>query len=308
MQTIIKLLRKKSKIALVLGGGGARGIAHLGVLKFLEENGYDFDFIVGTSAGAIFGALYLKTLNIKTTVDEYLTLMEEDKDKSNIFKINNEDKRTLLSNLKEKYYTAKALFKKGMFESTNVENSYKKLFKNYDFQDLQKKIYMVSTDLISGKDVVFSKGPLLPALMATSALPGVFPPVEYKDFYLIDGGPTQKLPSIIARALGADKIFAIDVGSKFRKISVHPEGVKIILRSEEIISHRLHKLNKYFADFLLEPDVKKYKWYDFDNFNSLFEAGYREAELNNSKIKDFFNKNKKTNKNGIEPVKEFILL
>jgi NTE family protein len=308
MIKITNLLRKKPKIALVLGGGGARGIAHLGVLKFLEENGYDFDFIVGTSAGAVFGALYLKTLDIKTTIDEYLTIMEEDKNKSDVFKIDNEDKSSLLSNLKEKYYTAKALFKKGIFESTNVENSYKKLFENCDFQDLKKKIYIVSTDLISGQDIVFSKGALLPALMATSALPGVFPPVEYKGFYLIDGGPTQKLPSLIAKALGADKIFAIDVGSKFKRILNHPEGVKIILRSEEIVSYRLHKLNRNFADILLEPDVKKYKWYDFNNFNQLFDAGYKEAELKRDDIKRFFLNYKKASKNSFEPIKDFIII
>lgn len=308
MIKITNLLRKKPKIALVLGGGGARGIAHLGVLKFLEENGYDFDFIVGTSAGAVFGALYLKTLDIKTTIDEYLTIMEEDKNKSDVFKIDNEDKSSLLSNLKEKYYTAKALFKKGIFESTNVENSYKKLFENCGFQDLKKKIYIVSTDLISGQDIVFSKGALLPALMATSALPGVFPPVEYKGFYLIDGGPTQKLPSLIAKALGADKIFAIDVGSKFKRILNHPEGVKIILRSEEIVSYRLHKLNRNFADILLEPDVKKYKWYDFNNFNQLFDAGYKEAELKRDDIKRFFLNYKKASKNSFEPIKDFIII
>ncbi len=304
----LNFLKKKKKVALVLGGGGARGIAHLGVIKFLEENGHSFDFIVGTSAGAVFGALYLKTLNIKKTVQEYLDYIKANNDKASIFNIDNEDKATVLSNIREKIYMAKALFKEGIFEAKPVEQSYKQLFQEVpNIEDLKKKIFIIATDLMTGHDIVFSKGKLIPALMATSALPGIFPPVKFKDYYLIDGGPTQKLPTLIARKLGADKVLAVDVGSKFKKLLKHPTGLKIILRSEELVSCRLHLLNLRYADTVVKPNVGKYKWYEFKDFDEIFNAGYNEAKSKAKEIDAFYTKTA-TKKVDFDCLKELIVI
>ncbi len=288
--------RKKQKVALVLGGGGARGIAHLGVLKFFEERGYKFDFIVGTSAGGVFGAFYLKYLDVsKAWVELKEEVYKRKEISENLSKIvENNEKISLLSKFREKLYEARILFKEGILENDLLKESYGIMFKNLKYiKDLKGKIFIVATDLLTGKDVVFSQGELLPALMATSALPGIFPPVDYKGFYLIDGGSTQKLPTIIAKKLGADKVLAVDVGSNLNKREKHhPTGAKIIIRIEDVVSYRLHLTNVKHADLLIRPNIEKFKWYDFNKYEEIFELGYKAATNIDNKIKEFFKSSK----------------
>ena len=285
---MIKKLFKKNKIALVLGGGGARGISHLGVLKFLEEINFKYDFIVGTSAGAIFGALYLKYKNIDKVWNELTENIFKSKNiTEELTKITyNNEKVTLLTNFKEKIYAAKVLFKEGILEDKFMREPYEILFKDIkNIEDLKGNIFMVATDLLSGKDVVFSKGEIIPALMATSAIPGIFPPVNYKGFYLIDGGSTQKLPTIIAKKLGADIIISIDVsGFLEKKVKKHPTGVKIMIRIEDIISYKLYEISSNFSNLTIKPKVNMYKWFEFDKYEEIFNAGYLAAKLKSSEI------------------------
>ncbi len=289
---MVRLFSKRKKTALVLGGGGARGIAHLGVIKFLEEEGYKFDFIVGTSAGGVFGAFYLKYLDVDKAWKELREKVYENKIiLEKFFKTIESNKRvSIVSKLKEMLYEAKIIFKEGIFESNLLREIYEIMFEDLKrMEELKGKIFIVATDLLTGKDVVFSKGELLPVLIATSAISGIFPPVDYKGFYLTDGGGTQKLPTIIAKKLGAEKVLAVDVGSNLDKREKHhPTGAKIIIRLEDIVSYRLHLTNIKHADLLLRPNVEKFKWYDFSEYKEIFEIGYKEARTKAKEIEDFF--------------------
>jgi len=298
---MINKIFKKNKIALVLGGGGARGISHLGVLKFLEEIKFNYDFIVGTSAGAIFGALYLKYNNTEKVWKELRdNIFKDNNVTENLKKISyNNEKKSLLTDFKEKIYSAKVLFKEGIFDDKIMKESYEILFKDIKYiEELKGKIYMVSTDLLSGRDVVFSKGEIIPTLMATSAIPGIFPPVNYKGYYLIDGGSTQKLPTIIAKKLGADIIISVDVGGNLeKKVKKHPTGVKIMIRIEDIVSYKLYEISTKFSNLNIKPDVNKYKWYEFDKYEEIFNSGYIAAKNKYSEIS-------KLKKSKIKPIKQ----
>ena len=303
--------KKSEKIALVLGGGGARGIAHLGVIKFLKENGYNFDFIVGTSAGGVFGSYYLKFGDIEKTWNSLKEEVYEKKEiTEHLSKISyDKEKMSILANFREKLYAAKVLFKEGILEEKIIREPYELMFNDVKkIEDLKGKIYIVAIDLLSGKDIVFSKGELIPALMATSALPGIFPPVNYNGFYLIDGGSTQKLPTVVARKLGADKVLAVDVGSNLdKKVKRHPTGVKIMIRVEDIVSYRLHELNIRFADLLIRPEIDSYKWFEFEKYEEIYALGYKAAKEQAFQIEKFF-KSRKTNSFKLDLFEDFILV
>ena len=307
----MKKLLKKKKTALVLGGGGARGIAHLGIIKFLEENGYNFDFIVGTSAGGVFGSFYLKYKDVDRAWQELKKEVYEKEDViEHLSKVTyNSEKMSLIANFREKIYAAKVLFKEGVLEEKFMREPYEIMFKGINnIEELNGKIYMVAIDLLTGQDIVFSKGELLPALMATSALPGIFPPVNYKGYYLIDGGSTQKLPTIIARKLGADRILAVDVGTNLdKKVKKHPTGVKIMIRVEDIVSYRLHEINIKFSDLYIRPEIEKFKWFEFDKYEEIFKIGYNAARQKASEIEDFFN-SRKTKYFPFEFFEDFVLI
>jgi len=306
----MKLLNKffKSPVALVLAGGGARGVAHLGVIKYLEENNYDFDFIVGTSAGAIFGALYLTEMNVDSAYNKFIETFKKSHYEGNLFMVEkNEKKLSILANLKEKLFFAKTVFKDSVLDSKLPLNVYQQLFENYkNFEDLKKQIYIVATDLISCKDIIFSKGKLIPAIMASTAIPGVFPPVKYKNYFLIDGGNTQNIPCGLARKLGAKRILAVDIKRKLTRVNDYPTALNVLIRSERITANRLNDYNRLHADLIIKPYVNQVHWFEFDKYEELFQAGYNEAIINKHKIKKFF-KHRFFKSADIIPEKSFIL-
>jgi predicted acylesterase/phospholipase RssA len=124
--------------------------------------------------------------------------------------------------------------------------------------------------------------------MASSALPGVFPPIAHQSYYLIDGGITQKLPSRIAYGLGARRVFGVDVGSPFLFKDRFNTPLQVIMRSEEIASQALHERNSDRVNLLLSPDFGDMKWYEFKRHREAFDAGHEEASRNSRSIHRFF--------------------
>jgi NTE family protein len=279
----------EGKIALALGGGGTRGVAHLGILKFLEEHEYlDYDFIVGTSAGAVFGSLYLLSNDADEAIGRLARAIEILDKKKSLINIAAK-KSNFLSNLKEKLYLAKSIFSLSVIGEEPMKEFLMTLLGDHPhFSDLRKPLYVVATDLYSGRDVVFSQGELIQPLMASSAIPGAFPPFSYKIYYLIDGGSTQKLPAKIARRLGADRVMGVDVGSGFQIKKHYSSSNQVIGRSEEITSNILNQQNLLAADLLLKPGFHDMKWYEFKRYREAFDSGYAEAAGKKKEIEAFF--------------------
>lgn len=185
-------LPKRKKFGIALGGGGARGFAHIGVLEVLEKNGIKPDMIAGTSMGAIMAGMYavgypldkikeivlnFKNLNISPT--KYLNLLHE-------------------SILKDDF----------------VEEALNQLFRDKTFEDCKIPFTTVAVDLESGKEVVFNKGPLKPAIKASASIPIIFPPAFYQDHYLIDGGVLNNLPLTCLRDHGGENTADVLMGVK----------------------------------------------------------------------------------------------
>ena len=168
---------RKPKIALCLGGGGARGFAHLGALKVFEEEGFDFDLCVGTSVGSLVGAFYSSGI----AIDQLIAYSHE---------IDVKDVKT-----------GKLFFPS---EPLAIGELFTRRMGNMHIEDMVKPFYCVAVDIVSGKEVIFDKGSVSQAISASCAVPLIFKPVIIGDKHLVDGGVLNNIPASVCKMLGAD--------------------------------------------------------------------------------------------------------
>ncbi len=176
---------------LALGGGGARGFAHVGILKVLAREGLHADVIAGTSMGGLIGAAYASGSPVELIEQEVLGLSQ----------------RSRLLRLADRIPTLQALLSGKRFETYLSEV----MGADSTFGDLKRPLSLVTSDLVTGREVVLTRGPLVPAMRATMSLPGIFAPVEMGRYRLVDGGILNNVPVDRARDLGAEVVLAIDV-------------------------------------------------------------------------------------------------
>lgn len=223
------------KIVLVLGSGGNKGLAHVGVLEELKNLGIEPDIIVGSSAGSVIGALYAQHRNL-------------------------DDVKEILINLKYDDLVDLSLFQKNAFSTNKRMKSFlEKHLIAKDFESLETRLIVVVTDLKKGVPVYFEKGELHPLIMASAALPGIFPPCEIDDKIYVDGGICDPLPVRFAKSLGDDVIvIASDISPNVEEFD-HGNVIKIVRKSFEIMYQRLAHFERAEADILLEmnfsPDL-----------------------------------------------------
>lgn len=255
-------MNQRPKIGLVLGAGSARGFAHIGVLQVLMENGIDFDFIVGSSMGAMIGAV------AATGSDLYLM-------------------GKLACHFNFNSIVDVSLPRMGFIAGKKTEQFIRLITKNLTFADLNYPVYVVATDLIKGESVVIDKGPLWEAVRASTSIPGVFRPWRYGDTWLVDGAVTSRLPIEIAREKGADIVIAVDVifaEGKEVKIS---NTLDVIMHSLEIMERRIFdNLVKDQADILIQPQLGDVLSSEFDKADLCVARGREATEALVSLIKE----------------------
>ena len=247
----------KSRIGLALGGGGARGIAHLGVWQRLRELGVEFHCIAGTSIGAIAGAIIAAG-----RVDEALKWCAES------------DWKKLPKLFMETQFTSKALTK-----GTRVEKLLAELVGAKAFDELSTRFAAVATDLNTGERIVMQDGDLLSAVRASMSIPGVFRPVERDGRILIDGQLVDPIPIAACRAMGADKVIAVDINppnapgsaKPFAKVNIFD----VLMNTLTIFNCEMTRrvLAEHKPDLLIRPDVGDVLALDFRNVMRLVEIG-----------------------------------
>lgn len=178
---------KKKKIGLALSGGGAKGFAHIGVLKILEKYKIPIDFVSGTSMGAVIGAIYASDPNAKKM-----------------------EKEILGENLK-KLLDYSLLPERGLIKGKKIEALLEKYLGKLDFKDLKIPLFVTSYDLGSRREIIFHKGNVAKAVRASISIPGVFIPIENKNRILVDGAIIDPIPTEILKKSGADIIIAVNV-------------------------------------------------------------------------------------------------
>jgi NTE family protein len=241
----------RPKLGLALGGGFARGIAHIGVLHTLEKHGIAVDYISGTSAGALAGMAYASGLPFEEVVKRSAAL------RFGIFGQWRFSWLGLASNQRLEFYPKRHL---------NVST----------FEELRIPLTIAATDLITGEPVYFDHGPLGPPLRASCAYPGLFQPVQYEGRTLVDGFVGATVPVDAAARMGADVIIAVFLDSE---ALVKPKNfTDVIGRSFSIIQRHADLAWRAKADVVIEPRVRDFAWDDFAKTPQLIVAG-EEATL-----------------------------
>jgi NTE family protein len=277
--------RGESGFALVLGGGGARGLAHIGVLKALERKGYFPNLIVGTSMGAIVGGMYAQlpsASQVERRMRELLLSAEfRDVGLTALSTGGKNDGSTtvalLYRRMRRGYVLLKSGWSTGLVEDSILLKSLCRLLDDRRIQDCVIPFAAVSCDLMSGREIVLRTGSILRAVAASSAIPGVVTPVSIKRRLLVDGAPTSMVPVQACRSLTALPVIAVTVNRDLHNTSRLQNAIDVVLRSKMISELTLAECSLEDADVVIRPSVGSYGWADFTPFDALVAKGVRAA-------------------------------
>lgn len=240
---------KKLKIGLALGGGGARGVAHIGVLKAFEELGLEFDYVAGTSAGAVVGSLYSAGLTSLQIRDLALSLRTKD------------------------IKTSKLFFRPS--KASSIADILKNVFgHDAQFYELRKPFVAVAVDLVCGNEKDLCEGSVASCVAGSCAVPGVFAPVVYEGMHLVDGGLKNNVPADVVRNMGADVVVAVDVNHKRGSGTSSTKLFNVIGSTIGVLMRDVVRAKLAFADIVLEPDVTKYPSTKLQNVDDMIKIGY----------------------------------
>ncbi len=231
------------KFALVLGGGASKGFAHVGVLKVLEQNGLKPDLIVGTSMGALVGAMYA----IGTPVEDL-------------------EKMALNFNSLGNFSIINTLFKDNILNVDNVKKIIDSKFKDITFEQTNPEFVAIATELNTGKEFAFKKGLLKDGVMASISIPGVFPRIKLRDNLYCDGGIVNNLPEDVARKLLPDAfILSVDVIGDYAKQyeNIKMKAIESLLNASTLMTTNIVKNKPQYADLRLTISMPGVSQMDF---------------------------------------------
>lgn len=281
----VPISERRPKIALVLSGGGAKGAAHVGVLKVLEKYQIPVDIIIGTSVGSIVGGMYSigyspndieKTiLNLKFTS---LLTNSKDRNLKNIEDKIENDKYPFTVSIDK---NLKLSFPMGFLNGENIYLQLKEIFNRAEniknFNDLPIQYRAITTDLQTGKEVILRDGDLALATFKSMAIPSFLEPIEDDGKFYVDGGVVNNFPIDVAISLGADIIIAVDISAEASKINEKSNLITILDKLATYNGNRKVDLHKRLADVLIVPDVKDHDTIDFSNLSKLVDEGEKAA-------------------------------
>lgn len=242
----------RPSIALALGGGGARGLAHLGVLQVLTEEGIVVDAIAGTSMGALIGAAF------GAGVD--LHYMDE-----------------LVQNLPWQDFMDIGFHRMGLVHGERVMALIRLLTKGKPLEELRPKVWVVATDLQNGTEVIFNQGAADLAVRSSISIPGLFTPVNCENATLVDGGVVAGVPVRVAQRMGTDLVIAVNVSHDFKR-SVPRNMVDVLMQTIDIMGYHLDNHQISHADLVISPDVGEVGMLDFQQSGECIKRGRTAAK------------------------------
>lgn len=280
------MTKKTKKLGLALGGGGARGCAHVGVIKALEEAGIPIDYIAGTSIGAFIGGVYAG--GDIHELENYL------------IKIKWKD---VIKHLDP------VIPRRGLLGGKKIVNLVERLIHYNDFKKTRLPFIAVATELASGKEIHLTKGKISDAIGASVAIPGIITPFKKGKQYLVDGGVVNPLPVNVVQKMGADIVIAVDLNHYFIKEKLNkryrtpknrlakifgsnwPNIFDVLESSLFLMEDKLSEKNLeiYKADVLIRPKLESTSIFDFHYAKRLIDEGYRVTKKQIPKIKRLLN-------------------
>ena len=278
------MLWKRKRIGLALGGGGARGLAHIGVLRVLEKEEIPIHLIAGTSIGALVGGAYASGLNadeLQKKAEEYVKSAEFQSSAIKGFEAAHAKGEISLPQriqtyLRNHFYLIQALFKPGILSNEDFRATIDYFIPDIQIEGARIPFRAVATDLVSGKEITFSKGSLRQAVMASCAVPGAFAPLKEGERLLSDGGIICSVPSSVARQEGADRVIAVVVDRGIGSEELRTV-VDVYLRVSEVMGERLKRYELADADVVILPEVGDLHWSSFSQAISLIDEGEKAA-------------------------------
>lgn len=280
----------RPKIGLVLSGGGARGITHIGVLKVLHELRIPIDYIAATSMGAIVGGLYASgmspaAMERKLGAVSWPTLLSDSPERQDLEFRRKEEQTAFPLSFEIGYRDGEFLWSKGALSGANLELFLHEMTRNVDsidnFDKLPIPFRAVATNMVSGREVVFSSGRLYQAMRASMSVPGMFAPMEIDGRILGDGGLVNNLPVDVVRAMGADIVIAVNIGTplmsrdQLQSLVGYASQMLNIL-TEQNVRQQLASLKP--TDILISPDLGTLTFMDFAAAPKFVEMGEKAAE------------------------------
>jgi len=250
------------KIALVLGGGSAKGFAHVGVIRALEQEKIPIHIIVGTSVGSLIGGIYAS--NPDSFQLEWTA-----------FKI---DRNDILD-------PSLVHSKFGPVQGIRLESFVEQAVKIKRIEDAKIPFYPIATDLNTGETIVLEKGSIAKAVRASSSIPGIFVPVTFDNRTLVDGGVTNNIACDVAKNKGADIVIAVNISRDIRETNIN-SLIDIVGQSAAIMMHETSKSKLKHADVVIEPNTKGVGMFDFSQKKLLMDEGIRAAKHAMPKIKE----------------------
>jgi len=293
-------MKKGFTVALALGGGGARGFAHIGVIRAFNSHLIPIDIIVGTSMGAIVGALYCLKPDINFVENKLLELVsrpEIKKLEAFFTQVPEENQRKfifkkLLSKIKNLYLWNLHSARKWLMRTEPIYKVLEEIFDDKKFSDFKIPFFCIAVDLNSAAGLIIKEGKILNAVVASSSVPGVFPPLKQKEQLLVDGGILSSVPARQARIQGADFVIGVDLTPSHLKREPLT-GLDVIHRADWVRTQYLKELNLKYCDIVIKPETDDVSWSAFSQGPFCIQQGEIAALRYVEKIKQTLIKKKR---------------
>lgn len=279
------------KIGLALGGGGARGIAHIGVIKKLHKAGIRFHCIAGTSAGAIIGAIYARFQDPEVIEEKLAAMLRSSEFRSiklDYIRGRKAEKGSFFESVRRHFFTgmfyASSITRLSFIKEQTYEGLINMLIDDVQIESLPMQFSAIAVDIMNGSVVSMTSGSLREAIMASSAIPGVLPAVRKDGMLLVDGSFIDTVPVRHAKQLGADIVIAVDVSTPLDISKKPSRGIDLIWRSNGILRHIVKEEQLTGADIIIRPPLEGLEWTDFGRSSDMIKQGMRSTELQIDKL------------------------
>ena len=276
--------KQRGRVALALGGGGARGCAHVGVLKVLEREGIPIDMIVGTSIGAVVGAMYAtlgRAADVEQRFKDFLRSEEYRKSGLDLFKRKEPVENffgQVATYIRQRIVVNLAQSKSSLVGSERLRRAMQFLIPDGRIEETKIPFFAIASNILNGEQVLFDEGDMRTIIGASACIPGFLPPYEVNGYLLVDGSVVCPIPVEPARSLGADVVIAVDVSQELNDNPDLSNVVNIIFQTNHMTArhYNLHLLKQ--ADVVIRPNVGLVHWSEFKLLNYMVEEGERVTE------------------------------
>lgn len=253
---------KRPSIGIALGGGFARGLAHIGVFKVFEEEGIPISFVAGTSVGSVIGAAYCSGISAKE-LEEVAALV------------------------RFKHFARWTISRYGIASNDRMVGFLQKVLKVKTFEELKIPLAVAATDFVSGDGVVFRSGPLIDPVRASCAYPGMFLPVNIGGRLLVDGMLAHSVPTVPLREMGADRVLGVYLSAHWVNLKGPRHVFDVVGQCFSIAQQKMSGIWEAASDIVLTPDVRGFSYDGFERASELIAAGEKVARAAMPQIKQW---------------------